>query len=793
MNKKKTILTTLLLSISIGFLILLIERIYPFGDNTMLLYDIKDQYIAFYVMFRNILISGKDLFYSFNIGFGTPLISIISYYLLNPLGALLLLFNNEYIIKIISIFTLLIIPLLCSFSMSYYLINKNCKYVPILSVLYAYSAYSIVYVGNFMWTVELIFLPLITLGLERLTKDKKSILYFITLFLALLNNYYIGYMLCIYSVIYFSLYLLTHKKEIDIKGSIIRFIKYSLLSGLLCAFIFIPTSNYLFNNSEGIIRNAFNVETNFNIFELISSIFTGSKAVLTQEVGVTSTPNIGTSIIILPLLIMFFINKKIDKKEKLLYTFLLIIYFLFVYIKELDFMYHGFHFPVGFPFRYSFIIVFILINIANISLNNIDSNDNRDYKKVYLIIILILGILLLTITMNQTLTIWMLIINIIFIILFIVVFNVKEERKLLLTLIIIPELMFNAYVRLPITNNYKELTNEIKTSNEIISKINDASFYRMALFDTTTKNDGAFYNYNSVDSFFSANNFRIIQLNNSLGLDNNGVNSSFYISNNELYNTLFDIKYTIEKGNIIKNDTLGLMYYVNKDILDYKNSGNVAANYNNIVNKMFNIEDVIVRSGFKKKEEGNKVFYEFDSNTNFVIPTKGYYYLITDNKKYVASGDIFGIYYNNDGYYIYNGIPIIGNKLELIKVTDNYKELEFYKIDYDKLNKMIDGVDKANYKVGNNDITLSTNNTEDKLLFTSIPDDMGINVYIDGKKVEKKLLLDTFIGIEIPKGNHNIKIEYKLPLLQEGSLITAILLVFISAYYVYFNRHDDYK
>ena len=793
MNKKKTILTTLLLSVSIGLLILLIERIYPFGNNTMLLYDIKDQYITFYIMFRNILMSGKEIFYSFNLGFGTPLISVISYYLLNPLATILLLFNNENIIKIISIFTLLIIPLLCSFSMSYYLTNKNCKHVPMLSVLYAYSAYTMIYASNFMWTVELIALPLITLGIERVVKNKKSVLYFIALFIALLSNYYIGYMLCIYSVIYFSIYLFINRREVNVKESIINFIKYSLLSGLLCSFIFLPTVNYLFNNSEGIIENVFNVETHFNIFELVSTLFTGSKATLSQSDIVSTTPNIGTSIMILPLLIMFFVNKKINKKEKLLYASLFIIYFLFVYVKELDLINHGLHHPVGFPYRYSFIIIFILINIANISLNNIDKNDKSDNKKIYIIISSILLVLLLTLSMNKVITMLILVLNVVLIIFYLLLFKVKKDRNRLLLLVVIPELLINVIFRLPVYSNYQELTSSIKKNNEIISKIDDDSFYRIISFNETTRNDGAFYNYNSVNSFYSANNYRLIILNSTLGVNNNGVNSICYDSNNDLYNALFDVKYSIKDDSIITNDTIGLMYYVDKQLLDYKVSDNVIDNYNNIVTKMFNIDDIIVKANYKKKEEGNKVFYEFDDKNIFIVPSKDNYYLITNNYKYISSSAIFGISDENDNYYTYNGIPITDNKLEVVKVNDDYKELGFYKVDRDKLNKMINAAEKVDFTLENDSITLSTNNTEDRLLFTSIPDDMGLSVYIDGTKVEKKLLLDAFIGIEVPKGEHNIKIEYKLPLLREGSIITVIILLSMSAYYIYFNRHDDYK
>ena len=102
MNKKKTVLMTLLFSLIIGLIILIVNKMYPFGNNTIFMFDLKNQYIAFYKMLRNIIIDNGSFLYSFNIGFGTPLIQIISYYLLNPIS-ILLLFDSITMIKIINI------------------------------------------------------------------------------------------------------------------------------------------------------------------------------------------------------------------------------------------------------------------------------------------------------------------------------------------------------------------------------------------------------------------------------------------------------------------------------------------------------------------------------------------------------------------------------------------------------------------------------------------------------------------------------------------------------------------
>ncbi|MFQ8776332.1 MAG: YfhO family protein [Roseburia sp.] len=49
-----------------------------------------------------------------------------------------------------------------------------------------------------MWTDCLVLAPLIILGVEQLVKEKKAALYYVTLATAILSNYYISIMICIF-------------------------------------------------------------------------------------------------------------------------------------------------------------------------------------------------------------------------------------------------------------------------------------------------------------------------------------------------------------------------------------------------------------------------------------------------------------------------------------------------------------------------------------------------------------------------------------------------------------------
>ena len=65
-----------------------------------------------------------------------------------------------------------------------------------------------------MWLDCILLFPVIMQGLERLVKEKKGILYCISLGVSILSNYYISIMICMFMVIYyFCLLILEGRKS----------------------------------------------------------------------------------------------------------------------------------------------------------------------------------------------------------------------------------------------------------------------------------------------------------------------------------------------------------------------------------------------------------------------------------------------------------------------------------------------------------------------------------------------------------------------------------------------------
>ena len=67
-------------------------------------------------------------------------------------------------------------------------------------------------------------------------------------------------------------------------------------------------------------------------------------------------------------------------------------------------------------------------------------------------------------------------------------------------------------------------------------------------------------------------------------------------------------------------------------------------------------------------------------------------------------------------------------------------------------------------------------------LYLSILYDKDLDVYVDGEKVEKIKLLDTFIVVELDKGNHKIEVKYKSNILYISFIPSIISLVLLTIY-----------
>ena len=219
--------------------------VYPFGDSIYLRSDAYHQYAPFYKELYRKLTEGQSLFYSWNIGMGVNFTALYAYYLASPINLLLGIIAIKGNILVTMDVLIIIKTGICGLTFAYYLLKRFDKInyaAPAIAIFYALSSYMAAYSWNIMWIDCVAALPLIALGIENLVKKKKWLLYTLSLGFAIFSNYYIAIMLCMFSVIYFLITLISYQKLTIYKASVrvLHFIKGSLLAGGLGAMLFLP-------------------------------------------------------------------------------------------------------------------------------------------------------------------------------------------------------------------------------------------------------------------------------------------------------------------------------------------------------------------------------------------------------------------------------------------------------------------------------------------------------------------------------------------------------------------------
>ena len=71
---------------------------------------------------------------------------------------------------------------------------------------------------------------------------------------------------------------------------------------------------------------------------------------------------------------------------------------------------------------------------------------------------------------------------------------------------------------------------------------------------------------------------------------------------------------------------------------------------------------------------------------------------------------------------------------------------------------------------------------EDQSLFLSIPYDEGWHVYENGIEIKKQKLIQSFIGVELEKGKHDIELIYTPQGYNIGIIISIVSIIFFVGY-----------
>lgn len=373
------------------------QEVYPIGDRVMLTVDSYHQYIPFLIELRNKLVNGGSLFFTWNDGLGMEYYAAFANYASSPLNIFCVFFDA----KTMPVFAALVTAVragLASLFMSWFL-NTGDKgrrdYITTaFSCAYALCGWFCCDFWNVMWCDALVLLPLICLGLHHLFVEGRYMLYTLSLAICLISNYYTGYFICIFMVLFAPVYcicLFQTKKEplnegrlkfTKVLGCAGRFAFASLLAGGIAAVVMIPT--YLILQSSSAVGTEFpkDYELTGNLFDFLGRFLVGANPNIRDGMA-----NVYSGIIPVLMLPLFFAAPKesgIKLRQKIGYGILLLIMYLSFTNRMLNFIWHGFHFPNQIPYRESFIMSFLVIYIGFITIRNLKTFSVRNISAVFI-------------------------------------------------------------------------------------------------------------------------------------------------------------------------------------------------------------------------------------------------------------------------------------------------------------------------------------------------------------------------------------------------------------------------
>ncbi|MCJ2160971.1 YfhO family protein [Lentilactobacillus kefiri] len=343
----------------------------PFGSHNLLVSDLSTQYLQFFAELKRQMAHFSFSSYSFLMSIGDSLVPIYAYYLLSPLNIIILFFGNAQLPIAIDLIIWLKL-ILCSVSMSVFLGKKYQMYD--LMAIYGGFAYGLcgfvsMYFYDLMWLDALIWLPVMIYGLEKLYYYGKPTIYVISLVAIILTNFYMGYIICVFNVLYMAFLLKKNQPYRlpffeNLKANwrkIGWFIWYSLLSGLTTAVVLIPTAiammatgkkdlsvvNFLFKGTFGL-----SFPVNFGVG---GNDFAGR---------LVHNPSFFTGSLFIVGIVVYFLSKMITKRDKQAAGILVGGIFVGMWLLPLNTIWHMMQQPAGFPFRMVFLFSFAIIMIT---------------------------------------------------------------------------------------------------------------------------------------------------------------------------------------------------------------------------------------------------------------------------------------------------------------------------------------------------------------------------------------------------------------------------------------------
>ena len=798
------------------------QGIYWNSDNSPLLGDGFHQYVIFDIALRNILHENGSLFYTFTSGLGLNFYALSSYYLGSFLAPLVYFFDLTNIPDAVYLTTLLKLGLIGL--STFFSLNRLFKDIPkslklALSTSYALMSFTVSQLEIKTWLDIFILIPFIITGLHLLITEKKFSLYFTSLSILFIQNYYFGYMTALFLIFWYLCQISWDFKTR--KSSFLDFIITSVLAGMASLIMTLPTLFDLQTHGEKLTEvTKFQTESSWYL-DLFAKQFIGSFD--TTKYG--AIPMIFVGLLPFILTILFFTLKSIKFPVKLIYSIFFTFLIASFYIEALDLFWQGMHTPNMFLHRYAWIFSTLLIYTAAEVLNRL--KEIKIWNFLVSLFLIVTGFLttiylkshysFLT-DLNILLTLEFLVVYSLLLLAVIKKFISVNLFAILISLFIMVEISLNASSQMDgIANEWgfasrSAYSRDIRAMESFSTYIGN-SFTRTEKLQTQTGNDSMKFNYNGISQFSSVRNRSASSTLDKLGFKSSGTNLNLrYANNSILADSLFGIQYNISDSPI---DKYGFKDIYQKDNLTlYENQYSLPiafasqSIYNNVKfteHTLDNQASFLNQLADVNFDYFSPISYEKTENTDDLISVTSssnedaaiqYQIEVPENSQVYLS--FTNLHFSNDKQ---KKVDILVNGEKKTFTTDNV--FSFFNLGYTKEKKTFNihvsfpGNSQVSFesptfyrldtktfteaiqKIKEQPVTVSTSKNkvfatydvkQDTSIFFTIPYDKGWSAYQDGKKIKINQAQTGFMKVDVPKGKGTITLSF----IPNGFVIGAI-------------------
>lgn len=734
------------------------EGFYPFGDKSVLSYDMAQQYVEYFCALKQ-----GDVFFSWSKALGTSYIGVFSYYVSSPLSLLTLLVPNEAMPLGLMVLVILKLGLagLAYAVFARYSFDRVDIWTLVCAVSYALCAYAVAYSMCVMWLDGLIWLPIILLGLERLLEGRTRWLFPAGLAACFVSTWYISYMIGGFCCLWFIFRVCA--RELDGKLAL-RALRDFLLSAVwalcLTAWLWLPSLLAMTGGKLAAEGGDWRGTFTFALGKLLGQFFFGQFSFFYDR----ALPYVFCGSAVFLAAAAYFFLSGVPARQRVAAAMVGGALVLSMWLAPLDRVWHIFQVTHSFPYRYAFLVSFFLVYLAQHTLHRL--GDGISLSRAGAVALAAL-----------------------------VCFEMGSNARII----------FRTVDRAEPYQSYGAYARDYRANAELVARAKQGApagdFYRMGATQDQclSLNSPLSFGYNGVTHYSSLYNTQVNNTLRALGMAQSWYWCAYYGSSH-FTDALFDIRYVITDRAVPGYERVGQA----EELGLYKNPNTLPLAFVAVAPP-----DSLAGSPVERQ---NRLFADLTGEeTPLFAPIQpqaeahdgwvSLTYTGTGRPIYLDLTDRAVTDLQRDGQSLFRyashtgkartlhclGAPEAGERLTVIVTYNGGWDSagKSYTCDLEALSRGVAGRQNTQVDVSGTRVTVTTRFAHafgTLPLVTTIPAEDGWRAYVDGQRVRLGTWLeDTFLAVAVPAGEHQVTLRYTPPGLPLGLGLGAVALVWAGA------------